>query len=57
MTDGEKAAAVIFFVVGFFLGGLGGLSLGHDLTIKELMLEKNHYIPESTQIGDTHNAN
>lgn len=36
MSHGEKAAAIIFFVVGFFLGGLGGLTLGHDLTIAEL---------------------
>lgn len=36
MTNGEKAAAIIFFVCGFFAGGLGGLTLGHDLTIKEV---------------------
>jgi hypothetical protein len=39
MTHGEKAAAVIFFVVGMFMGGLGGLTLGHDLTVTELELE------------------
>jgi len=44
MTYGEKAAATIFFVVGFFLGGLGGLTLGHDMTIKNLTNEKNHPI-------------
>lgn len=44
MTYGEKAAARIFFVVGFFLGGLGGLTLGHDMTIKDLTNEKNHPI-------------
>ena len=44
MTHGEKAAATIFFLVGFFLGGLGGLTLGHDMTIKELTLEKNNRI-------------
>ena len=44
MTHGEKAAAVIFFVVGIFCGGLVGLMLGHDLTIKELTNEKNHCI-------------
>jgi hypothetical protein len=40
MSSGEKAAAIIFFVVGVFLGGLGGLTLGHDLTISELKGEK-----------------
>jgi hypothetical protein len=42
MTHGEKAAAVVFLVVGFFLGGLGGLTLGHDLPIKDLTLHTNH---------------
>ena len=36
MTHGEKAAATIFFICGFFIGGLGGLTLGHDLTMKEV---------------------
>ena len=36
MTYGEKAAALIFFVCGFFIGGLGGLALGHDLTMNEV---------------------
>ena len=36
MSYGEKAAAIIFFVCGFFLGGLGGLTLGADLTIREV---------------------
>lgn len=36
MTHGEKAAALIFFVCGLFLGGLGGLTLGADLTMKEV---------------------
>ncbi len=36
MNHGEKAAAIVFFVLGFCLGGLGGLTLGHDLTIAEL---------------------
>jgi hypothetical protein len=40
MSNGEKAAAIIFFVVGFCLGGLGGLTLGHDLTISELKGKK-----------------
>jgi hypothetical protein len=40
MTHGEKAAAVIFFVVGMFMGGLGGLTLGHDLTVTEIKGEK-----------------
>ena len=41
MSDGEKAAAIIFFVVGFLLGGLGGLTLGHDLTVAEIKGEKD----------------
>lgn len=36
MSYGEKAAAIIFFVCGFFLGGLGGLTLGADLTMREV---------------------
>lgn len=36
MTHGEKAAAIIFFICGFFIGGLGGLTLGADLTMKEI---------------------
>ncbi len=54
MTHGEKAAAIIFFVAGFFLGGLGGLTLGHDLTIKELTTEKNHPI---TYLNDNERKN
>lgn len=36
MSDGEKAAAIIFFVCGLFIGGLGGLTLSADLTLAEL---------------------
>ena len=36
MSDSEKAAAIIFFVCGLFIGGLGGLTLGADLTLAEL---------------------
>lgn len=49
MTDGEKAAAILFFVVGLFLGGLVGLTLGHDLTVTELTKEpvqESHGIDE-----------
>ena len=56
MTHGEKAAAVIFLVVGFLLGGLGGLTLGHDLTVKELTLEKNHCIHNYRTHKETKNA-
>ena len=44
MTHGEKAAAIIFFVAGFFVGGLGGVLWGHDRVIKYLNAEKNHPI-------------
>lgn len=36
MSYSEKAAAIIFFVCGFFIGGLGGLTLGANLTLSEL---------------------
>ena len=36
MTHGEKAAAIIFFICGFFIGGLDCHTLGADLTMKEV---------------------
>lgn len=39
MTSGEKAAAIVFLVCGFFIGGLGGLTLGADYTLKECELK------------------
>ena len=36
MTQREKAAAIIFYVCGFLFGGLGGLTLGADLTLAEV---------------------
>lgn len=41
MTYGEKAAAIIFFVCGIFIGGLGGLTLGADLTYNEIIGNKH----------------
>jgi len=44
MTNGKKAAAIIFLVCGVFyggvfIGGLGGLTLGAELTLKECELK------------------
>ena len=39
MTHGEKAAAIIFLMVGIFLGGLWGLTYGAKLTLNEIQIE------------------
>lgn len=42
MSSLEKALAIVFFAVGFFVGGLGGLTLGAELTLNETMQEVCH---------------
>jgi hypothetical protein len=42
MSDLEKVVAIAFFIVGFFVGGLGGLTLGAELTLNETMQEVCH---------------
>lgn len=40
MTDLEKAIAVMFFICGLFVGGLGGLAYGPQLTYEECVTER-----------------
>lgn len=39
MTYGERAAAIIFFVCGIFLGGLGSLLMG-DSSGREMVMNQ-----------------
>jgi len=39
MADTEKAVAIIFFLAGLFVGSLGGLTVGADLTLREMTLQ------------------
>ena len=34
MTDGQKVVAIVFFLGGVLIGGLGGLILSSDLAMK-----------------------
>ena len=37
MSDGQKVVAILFFLGGALIGGLGGLILSSDLAMREVL--------------------